>query len=291
MAGDWIPFRHDLIDDPAVREMAEMISPKPRRKTEYAQRLHMVCGCCANTWRIFDAQTADGLLRSWRRDALDIAVGVDGWADAMIKVGWLVETAEGLRMPDFDVWLSRSAKRRMMEAKRKTAGRHADAHADGDADAVRPTGQDSIGGDPPKPPAGGFLVEPVKESAGACEAHHLEYLVVQWGNPISGGDPGRVADRLADGFPIDAIGRAARFARANGASDFRQIVRSADGLRTWLERADAADSPKAKAKALQARRSSERFRLFQAGTIKSGSSHAEIEAAVDLAMAEAEGPT
>lgn len=113
-------MRTDLADDPAVITIAEV--------HDLDQRL--VVGILHQLWCWFDSQTIDGNAPSVTRAFVDRYVGVTGFAQTMVSVGWLaVDESEqngkliGIRMPNFDVWLSQSAKARALARKRATSYR------------------------------------------------------------------------------------------------------------------------------------------------------------------------
>lgn len=109
MAGDWIPMRLDLIEDPAVIQIATVLG-----MDEYGVvgRLHRV-------WSWINTQSrnghAPGVTTSW----LDRYVSATGFADAMVKAGWLIVDATGLTFPKFDNWNSQGAKARLLATRRK----------------------------------------------------------------------------------------------------------------------------------------------------------------------------
>lgn len=119
MAGDWIPMRHDLPDDPAVIAIATATG-----LDEFG-----VIGRLHRLWSWADRQTtngnAPGVTVSW----LNACAGRDGFAEAMLSVGWLALTKEGISIPKFDEYISESAKVRALAARRarkfRTAKRNA----------------------------------------------------------------------------------------------------------------------------------------------------------------------
>lgn len=135
MAGDWIAMRTDLADDPAVIGMAAALGLD---EAGVIGRLHRL-------WAWADQQTTDGVvtlssrschaasvtdaqherdsgvMRAW----IDKYLATQGFADAMIAVGWLDEVPGGVSFPNFDRWNSQTAKRRLLASKRQ-ARRRAD---------------------------------------------------------------------------------------------------------------------------------------------------------------------
>lgn len=124
MAGDWIKMRADLHIHPKVVRIASALD---------ADRLRVV-GALHATWCLFDAHSVDGELEGYSSKTLNDMIGFEGFAQALIAVGWLEETASSLSMPRFAEHNGQSAKRRAQEADRKRNIRKASAT---DADKKR----------------------------------------------------------------------------------------------------------------------------------------------------------
>ena len=111
MAGDWIPMRLDLCDDPAVLEMAD-ITNQPE---EY------IVGCLHRVWSWASRNCHDGTVTGVTKMSLSRAVRLPEVVSAMVKVGWLIEgsTDDGrpfVQFPKWENWLSKSAKSRINNA-------------------------------------------------------------------------------------------------------------------------------------------------------------------------------
>ena len=111
MAGDWIPMRLDLCDDPAVLEMAD-ITNQPE---EY------IVGCLHRIWSWASRNCHDGTVTGVTKMSLSRAVRLPEVVSAMVKVGWLIEgsTDDGrpfVQFPRWENWLSKSAKSRINNA-------------------------------------------------------------------------------------------------------------------------------------------------------------------------------
>ena len=120
-------MRHDLSDDPAVISLADLLKmPIP----EVVGRLHAF-------WSWADMQTADGhagVTLAWlnERFGRDACVTLSAsrernecvtgapltFGEALVKVGWLTVTDDGIQVPHFDHYMSQSAKRRLLTARR-----------------------------------------------------------------------------------------------------------------------------------------------------------------------------
>jgi len=124
MAGDWIKMRADLHTHPKVVRIASALD---------ADRLRVV-GALHATWCLFDAHSVDGELDGYTTKTLNDMIGFDGFAQALIAVGWLDESDSSLCMPRFSEHNGQSAKRRAQEADRKRNARKVSAD---DADKKR----------------------------------------------------------------------------------------------------------------------------------------------------------
>ena len=110
MAGDWIKMRADLFTHPKVVRIASALK---------ADTLRTVGGLMS-VWCLFDAHSEDGHLDGYTPEVLDAHLRWDGFADAMIAVGWLEHDPEnGLNLPRFDAHNGQSSKRRAQDADRK----------------------------------------------------------------------------------------------------------------------------------------------------------------------------
>lgn len=114
MAGDWIKMRIDLQTHPKV---VRILSATESDKFRVIGGLHAV-------WCVFDTHTQDGVLDGYTAKTLDHIIGWDGFSVAMIDVGWLEETPQGLVMPEFSEHNGKSAKRRGEDQKRKRETRN-----------------------------------------------------------------------------------------------------------------------------------------------------------------------
>lgn len=119
MGRDWIKMRVNLREDPHVIGIAAAVGIC---EDEVVGKLLRVWG-----W-ISDNSTdgnAPGVTESW----LDCNVGVTGFAQAMVGVGWLLVADGGLTFPDFETYLSQGAKQRAVTARRVAGHRRAKCNA------------------------------------------------------------------------------------------------------------------------------------------------------------------
>lgn len=117
MAGDWIPMRLDLMEDPAVMQMAH----------ELGVRDEVVVGYCHAFWCWVSRQMSDGCLTGVPLLSIERRLNLPGFLDMLCKVGWLEYDDAGpepiLRIPNFDRWLSESAKKRLIASHKKRLSR------------------------------------------------------------------------------------------------------------------------------------------------------------------------
>lgn len=117
MAGDWIPMRLDLAEDPAVVEMADLIGES---------EVHVV-GYLHKIWSWASRHCHDGSVTGVTLVSLARLTASGNVPDAMARVGWLEAGEENgrpvLRFPHWERWMSQSAKRRVLATNRKQRSR------------------------------------------------------------------------------------------------------------------------------------------------------------------------
>ena len=113
MAGDWIKMRIDLHEDPAVIEMAALLGIE---EDAVVGKLHRL-------WGWADKHTTDGMASAINAKWVDRYVGMPGFADAIVKVGWLFFTGGGVVFPKFERHNGQSAKTRAENTIRKRLSR------------------------------------------------------------------------------------------------------------------------------------------------------------------------
>lgn len=119
MAGDWIKFEIATSDKQEVWAMAQNLGIDA----------DAVVGKLLRVWAWFDQQTQDGnaigngasVTTGVTKALLDRRVGVTGFCDAMIEVGWMVDDGKGVSLPKFDIHNGKTAKSRILTAKRVAA--------------------------------------------------------------------------------------------------------------------------------------------------------------------------
>lgn len=113
MAGDWIKMRIDLRDEPEVIGIA--------RRTGLDR--DSVVGKLLKVWGWLSRSSRDGSVTNVAHDDLDDIAQRAGFADAMVHVGWLKDTKDGLSFPKFDRHNSASAKARAENTMRQNLSR------------------------------------------------------------------------------------------------------------------------------------------------------------------------
>jgi len=76
---------------------------------------------CFRLWAWADDMSVNGELGELDFEAVDEAVAVKGFGEAMIDVGWLEVRVDGcFVIPNWDAWNSKSAKARILSARRNS---------------------------------------------------------------------------------------------------------------------------------------------------------------------------
>lgn len=119
MAGDWIKMRTNLGSDPAVIQIATTL--------ECGE--DCVVGMLHRLWSWADGQLRDCNARGVTLLWIDRYIGVTGFAQCLIDVGWLEATKDGVRFVNFDRHMSQTAKRRALTASRVKRSRSAKCNA------------------------------------------------------------------------------------------------------------------------------------------------------------------
>jgi hypothetical protein len=104
---NWIKMRSNLWDDPRIAKICD-ITNKPERE---------VIGGLYWIWSMADDQSTDGRLEGLSLGAIDRKTGLKGLGAALVKVGWILESEDGVEIARFDEHNGVSAKRRAVMAK------------------------------------------------------------------------------------------------------------------------------------------------------------------------------
>ena len=129
MAGDWIPMKCDLQEDPAVILIAATLGID-----EFA-----VVGRLHRLWSWANKHTTTGNAHGVTSEWVDRYLSTPGFATAMHSAGWLRLRSGGIDFPNFDRWNSQNAKQRALTARRVAnhkLKRVTDGNAKGNAPGV-----------------------------------------------------------------------------------------------------------------------------------------------------------
>lgn len=117
MASNWIKVEHASPDKPEVVQLAEILSIDQ----------DAAFGKCIRIWMWADQQSVDGNALSVTKAFLDRLVFCNGFADALVQVGWLSAGDQTLSIPNFERHNGQSAKKRAQSGKR--VAKHRDGNA------------------------------------------------------------------------------------------------------------------------------------------------------------------
>lgn len=114
MAGDWLKVEEVMPDKPEVFAIAARLDIDP----------DAVAGKLIRVWSWASRNChGDGVTKTSSKRAIDRSAGVDGFADAMVEVGWLVASGDTLTFTNFDRHNSKTAKERGLAFIRKQSQR------------------------------------------------------------------------------------------------------------------------------------------------------------------------
>lgn len=108
MAGDWLKFEITTPDKPETWQLADQLNLDP----------DAVVGKLLRVWAWFDQQTENGNAPSVTKKLLDRLVGVNGFCDSMISVGWMALDGDVIQLTNFQRHNGKTAKNRALTAKR-----------------------------------------------------------------------------------------------------------------------------------------------------------------------------
>ena len=122
MAGDWIKIEHTLCDKPEVCQMAELLQIDP----------DAIVGKLVRFWSWCDQQTVSGNGLTVTKTFLDRITHQAGFADALLKVGWLTSRDNNgclaLSVPRFERHNGQTAKERANTNRRVAKSRECNAN-------------------------------------------------------------------------------------------------------------------------------------------------------------------
>lgn len=121
MAGDWLKFEKATLDKPEVFAIAADLGLDP----------DAVLGKLLRVWSWFDTHTESGNARRVTSVLLDRIAGATGFTDAMVSVGWMEVTDDGVQQTGFDKHTGQSAKTRATTARRVAKSRSGNGESNG----------------------------------------------------------------------------------------------------------------------------------------------------------------
>jgi hypothetical protein len=119
MAGDWIKMRCDLPNEPEVLSVAD----------QCGMDVDTVVGKLHRIWSWADRHTKNGNAVGVTGVRIDELARANGFAAALEKVGWLVVSETGVRIPHFDRHMGQGGKRRALTARRMVTHRKRNSNA------------------------------------------------------------------------------------------------------------------------------------------------------------------
>ena len=123
MAGDWIKIEHGLLNKPEVMLLADALD-----RSHFEAVGHLIA-----FWLWVDLNMSPSCPQvKGTKKGLDRVAGRDGFADALISVGWLDIESDMISIPGYEVHLSKSAKERAKGQKKKASQRSKVSPNEGD---------------------------------------------------------------------------------------------------------------------------------------------------------------
>lgn len=108
MSGPWIPVEHATARKPEILELSELLSIHPDQ----------AFGLCFRFWCWCDSNLETGNASRVTLSMLDTLLERNGFAAALVKVGWLRVRDGSLEVPNYDRHLSKNAKKRALSRNR-----------------------------------------------------------------------------------------------------------------------------------------------------------------------------
>jgi len=113
MAGLWIAWEKGLARKPEVLQLARILGSTPQH----------AAGCCMLFWEWAEDVTVNGIIEGVTPTDASFAAGVEGIGEALVEVGWLIETDDAIAIPNWDRHNSEPAKKRALNAQRMRIAR------------------------------------------------------------------------------------------------------------------------------------------------------------------------
>jgi len=106
MAGHWIHWEKGLVHKPEVIRIARALKCTPQH----------AAACCMMVWEWAENSTTDGIVPGITPPDVSFAAGVPGIGEAMLEVGWIVDTGDGIAFPNWERHNSDPSKQRALKA-------------------------------------------------------------------------------------------------------------------------------------------------------------------------------
>ena len=116
MPGFWIEWEKGLVRKPEVIRIARILMSTAQH----------AAGCCMMVWEWAEDVTVDGFVPGVTPADVSFAAAVPGIGEALVEVGWLLHTPEGVQFPNWDRHNGEPSKRRALDALRKRVRRRED---------------------------------------------------------------------------------------------------------------------------------------------------------------------
>lgn len=114
MSADWIKIEKITARKPEVLRISQHLGVHPDH----------AFGLCFRFWSWCDDNLESGNARGVTDVTLDALLNCDGFASALIEVGWLLVRNGSLEVPNYDRHLSKNAKKRALSQERTKKSRH-----------------------------------------------------------------------------------------------------------------------------------------------------------------------
>lgn len=141
MAGDWIKFETTTPQKPEVYELADLLNLDP----------DAVVGKLLRAWIWFDQHSKDGHAPVTVETLINRQVGIEGFVEAMVKVGWVLRSGRQIRLANFDRHNGQTAKERALAQRRMAKNRSRKSY-DASVTKTQPEKRRDIEGGFVKPP-------------------------------------------------------------------------------------------------------------------------------------------
>ena len=159
MAGDWIPIRIDIHEDPDVLKLARLMGSGTRPE--------VAVGYLVRFWGWVSRSTDNGVIQGAILEDIESVLNMPNFLGYLQRIGWLeyIESTDGpcIIIPNFDTWLSESAKKRVKNTaqKRKKRSESCPRNVRKKTDKTRTTEEKrrEENKDPQKPPKGAPAVD------------------------------------------------------------------------------------------------------------------------------------